>query len=201
VQSYGAPPGSTAKRLPCGDACHLSLTIRIEPLSPSHDRIAFRSGVLKLDGYLHHQAGQDARRKTAAPFVLVDAHGSILGYYTLSAYSIRLDALPNVIGKRLPRSPLIPATLLGRLTVSAACRGQRLKRFLLMDALHRSWRNTTEVASVGVVHQRYGIPLPPDLNRLEETIQSQIAEAAICIANRDGPVRCQSRLRRIAQLL
>jgi hypothetical protein len=76
---------------------------RIEPLSPSHDRAAFRSGVLELDEYLHHQAGQDARRKIAAPFVLVDAHGSILGYYTLSAYSIRLDALPNVIGKRLPR--------------------------------------------------------------------------------------------------
>jgi predicted GNAT family N-acyltransferase len=124
---------------------------RIEPLSPSHDRTAFRSGVLELDEYLHHQAGQDARRKIAAPFVLVDVHGSILGYYTLSAYSIRLDALPNVIRKRLPRYPLIPATLLGRLAVSAACRGQRLGRFLLMDALHRSWRNTTEVASVGVV--------------------------------------------------
>ena len=52
--------------------------------------------------------GQDARRKIAAPFVLVDIHGSILGYYTLSSYSIRLDALPNVIGKRLPRYPLIP---------------------------------------------------------------------------------------------
>jgi len=50
-------------------------------------------------------------------------------------------------------------------------------------------------------HQRYGIPLPPDLNRLEEKTKSQIAETAICIANRDGPVRCQSRLRRIAQLL
>ena len=75
---------------------------------------------------------------------------AILGYYTLSAHSIRRDALPNVIGKRLPRYPLIPATLLGR-AVSAACRGQRLGRFFLMDALHRSWRNTTEVASVGVV--------------------------------------------------
>jgi GNAT superfamily N-acetyltransferase len=124
---------------------------RIEPLSPAHDRAAFRSGVPELDEYFHHQGGQDARRKVAAPFVLVDVHGSVLGYYTLSAYSIRLDDLPNVIGKRLPRYPLIPATLLGRLAVSAACRGQRLGRFLLMDAFDRSWRNTTEVASVGVV--------------------------------------------------
>jgi len=129
----------------------LASEYQIEPLSPSHDRTAFRSGVPQLDQYLHHQAGQDARRKVAAPFVLVDAHGSILGYYTLSAYSIRLDVLPDVIGKRLPRYPQMPATLLGRLAVSAACRGQRLGRFLLMDALHRSWRNTAQVASVGVV--------------------------------------------------
>jgi predicted GNAT family N-acyltransferase len=41
--------------------------------------------------------------------------------------------------------------LLGRLAVDASCRGLGLGRFLLMDALHRSWRNTSEVASVGVV--------------------------------------------------
>jgi GNAT superfamily N-acetyltransferase len=122
-----------------------------EPLSPSHDRTVFCSGVAELDEYLHHHAGQDARRKVAAPFVLVDVPGSILGYYTLSAFSIRLDALPKTISKRLPRYPLVPATLLGRLAVSSIYRGRRLGRFLLMDALHRSWRNTTEVASVGVV--------------------------------------------------
>ena len=124
---------------------------QIEPLTPFHDRAAFSSGARELDDYLHHQAGQDARRKIAAPFVMVDAHGSILGYYTLSAYSIRLDALPRVIAKRLPRYPLVPATLLGRLAVSSACQGQKLGMYLLMDAIHRSWRNTTEVASAGVV--------------------------------------------------
>ncbi|MBI4904613.1 MAG: GNAT family N-acetyltransferase [Acidobacteria bacterium] len=124
---------------------------RIEPLGPSHDRTAFHSGVAELDDYLHHQAGQDSKRKVAAPFVMVDAGGSILGYYTLSAYGIRLSALPEGISKRLPRYPLIPATLLGRLAVSSAHQGQKLGRFLLTDALHRSWRNTTEVASVGVV--------------------------------------------------
>ncbi len=82
---------------------------------------------------------------------MVDAHGSILGYYTLSGYSIRLDALPRAIAKRLPRYPLVPATLLGRLAVSSACQGQKPGRYLLMDAIHRSWRNTTEVASAGVV--------------------------------------------------
>ena len=124
---------------------------RVEPLGASHDRSAFHCGVSELDRYLHEQAGQDARRKVAAPFVLVDQEGSIAGYYTLSAYAIRLGELPETVAKRLPRYPLLPATLLGRLAIGGSYRGQNLGRLLLMDALHRSWRNTSEVASVGVV--------------------------------------------------
>ncbi len=124
---------------------------RVQTLSTSHDRPAFHCGVPELDRYLHRQAGQDARRKVAAPFVLADQEGSIAGYYTLSAYAIRLGERPEVIAKKLPRYPLLPATLLGRLAIGRSCRGKSLGRLLLMDALHRSWRNTTEVASVGVV--------------------------------------------------
>ena len=124
---------------------------RVEPLGDSHDRTAFRSGVAELDHYIHHQAGQDARRKVAAPFVLVDSVGSIVGYYTLSAFGVQLGELPEPIAKKLPRYPLLPATLLGRLAISRTCQGLNLGRFLLMDALHRSWIATSEVASVGVV--------------------------------------------------
>jgi hypothetical protein len=92
-----------------------------------------------------------SKRRVAAPSVLVDTSRSLLGYYILSAYGIRLDVLPNAISKRLPRYPLIPATLLGRLAVSSVARGRGLGRLLLMDALHRSWRNTREVGSLGVV--------------------------------------------------
>jgi predicted GNAT family N-acyltransferase len=111
---------------------------RIESLKPSHHRAAFHCGVFDLDHYLHHQAGQDARKKVAAPFALLDQKGLIAGYYTLSAYSVRLGELP-------------PATLIGRLAVSKEHRGRNLGRLLLMDALHRSWKITPEVASVGVV--------------------------------------------------
>ena len=124
---------------------------RVEPLNASHRREAFQSGVPELDHYLNRQAGQDARRKVAAPFVLAGVGGAILGYYTLSAYSVRAAELSESVAKRLPRYPLLPATLLGRLAVDASCRGLGLGRFLLMDALYRSWRNTSEVASVGVV--------------------------------------------------
>ncbi len=124
---------------------------RVEPLQDSHDRTAFHCGVPELDHYFRHQAGQDARRKVAAPFVLVDGSGAIVGYYTLSAYSVRVGELPEALAKKLPRYPLLPATLLGRLAISTERRGQNLGRLLLMDALYRSWKNTAEVASIGVV--------------------------------------------------
>ena len=120
-----------------------------------HDRASFSCGVQELDQYLHHQAGQDARRKVAAPFVMVDKKGTILGYYTLSSYGIRLAELPSDIVKKLPKYPLIPATLLGRLDISREHQGEKLGRLLLMDALYRSWKNAAEVASIGVVAEAY----------------------------------------------
>lgn len=127
------------------------LDLRAVLLDAVHRRDSFHSGVPELDDYLHRQAGQDARRKVAVPFVVAGAGGTILGYYTLSAYSARAAALPEAFARRLPRYPLLPATLLGRLAVDANSRGLGLGRFLLMDALHRSWRNTREVAAVCVI--------------------------------------------------
>ena len=121
-----------------------------EPLS-DHDRSSFLCGVPELDEYLRLRANQDAKRKVAAPFVMVDETCRVLGYYTLSAYVLRVAELPADIAKKLPKYPLIPATLLGRLAVSHAHQGQKLGRLLLMDALHRSWMNSTQLASVGVV--------------------------------------------------
>jgi hypothetical protein len=64
-----------------------------------------RNAWTELDDYFQHQAGRDAKRRVATPFILVDTSGSILRYYTLSAYGIRLDALPSAIRKRLSHSP------------------------------------------------------------------------------------------------
>jgi predicted GNAT family N-acyltransferase len=123
----------------------------VEALQTIHDRSSFDCGVPELDEYLHHQAGQDARRKVAAPFVMLNRQNAIVGYYTLSAYAVDGRQLPNATAKRLPRYPLLPATLLGRLALSRQCRGLGLGRLLLMDALLRSWKNTAEVASMAVV--------------------------------------------------
>lgn len=125
-----------------------------EPLA-DHDRASFSCGISELDDYLRQQASQDARRRVAAPFVMLDSRRRILGYYTLSAYGIRLTELPLERARKLPRYPLIPATLLGRLAVSREYHGQKLGRLLLMDALFRSWKGSVEIASVGVVAEAW----------------------------------------------
>lgn len=124
-------------------------SLRVEPLGPPHDRGSFSSGVEALDRYFRTQAGQEARKNIAAPFVLVLPDGSIAGYYTLSATAVSLTEFPTNITRRLPRYPLIPATLIGRLAVDRRFRGKGYGRWLLADALHRVWRS--EIASFAVI--------------------------------------------------
>lgn len=128
---------------------------RVERLADHHDRASFVSGNLGLDSYLHLHAGHDLKRKVAVPFLMVDQRGIIAGYYTLSAYGSRLADLPPNVAKKLPKYPVLPATLLGRLAVSRDYQGKKLGRLLLMDALQRSWKNTAAVASIGVVVDAY----------------------------------------------
>ena len=123
--------------------------LRVEVLSPQHDRSSFHSGAEALDRYFRTQAGQEARKNIAAPFVLVLPDGAIGGYYTLSATAVKLAELPVDVARRLPRYPLVPATLLGRLAVEVRYQGKGYGRFLLADALHRAVRS--EIASFAVV--------------------------------------------------
>ena len=140
----------------------------MEPLGRQHDRKAFSCGIEPLDRYLRQQAGQDARRRVAAPFVLCEGESdTVLGYYTLSALSIDLGAWPDEVIRTLPRYPVVPATLLGRLAVDGRLRGQGLGEYLLVDALRRASIASREVAAVAVIvdakddraitfYQRYG---------------------------------------------
>jgi GNAT superfamily N-acetyltransferase len=123
--------------------------LRVEVLGPQHDRSTFDSGVEQLDRYFRVQAGQDARKNMAAPFVLVLPNAAIGGYYTLSATGVNLVELPAQITRKLPRYPLVPATLLGRLAVDRRHQRKGYGRFLVADALFRSVRS--EIASFAVI--------------------------------------------------
>ncbi len=123
----------------------------IEPLGPKHDRATFSCGVRFLDVYLHKQAGQDFKKRVAVPFVITPDGSTVAGYYTLSQYAVQLDVIPREVAKKLPKYPMVPVTLIGRLAVSMAFRGQGHGATLLMDALHRSLHYSREVASAGII--------------------------------------------------
>jgi GNAT superfamily N-acetyltransferase len=122
---------------------------RVEALATEHDRSGFDSGVESLDRYFRIQAGQDGRKNMAASFALVLPDGAVAGYYTLSASSLTLAELPEATVRKLPRYPLVPATLLGRLAVGRQYQGKGYGRFLLADALYRAASN--EIASFAVI--------------------------------------------------
>ena len=65
---------------------------------------------------------------------------AITGFYTLAATSVAVDALPPDLTKRLPRYPLVPAVLMGRVAVAVEYQGRGLGRALIFDAVIRTDR-------------------------------------------------------------
>lgn len=150
---------------------------RIEPLTANHDRSGFESGSETLDRYFRVQVSQDIKRRIATCFVAVDTQsGDIAGFYTLTAAGVALDGLPAALVKKLPRYPMVPAALLGRLAVARTCQRQGLGAALLVDALLRTARTELGVFAMLVdakdeaaqrFYEHYGfVPLPGEERRL-----------------------------------
>ena len=106
----------------------------IEPLG-GHDRSGFSSGAPSLDRYLREQASQDVKRLIASCFVAIEpATNRLAGYYTLAATSVLAGDLPADVLKRLPRYPVLPAALIGRLAIDQNFHRRGLGSALLADA-------------------------------------------------------------------
>lgn len=90
-------------------------------------------------------------KRAAVVYVAAIEAPSIAGYYTLSQFSIDTVQLPEGLAKRLPRYPVLPATLLGRLAVAILYQGQGLGEIMLFNALQRALQLSTQVASVAMV--------------------------------------------------
>ncbi len=151
----------------------------IEPLEKKHNKNEFNCGVDALDHYLKTQAGQDIRKNVAVTHVLTAKDSEkILGYYTLSSIGIFPGDLPDEVIKKLPRYPVLPGVLIGRLAVDKDFHGKDFGLYLLMDALKRSVAVSHQVGIVAIVvdaknekavafYQHYGfITLPENKHRL-----------------------------------
>ncbi len=122
-----------------------------EPLTKLHDRQRFRCGVPELDAWLQQRARQDQERRVAAAYVMVPQSDPtrIVGFYTLSAMSIVLESLPETLLRKLPRYPVVPAILIGRLARDLDFPGTGGK--LLADALQRALLHAVSIAAATVV--------------------------------------------------
>jgi ribosomal protein S18 acetylase RimI-like enzyme len=109
----------------------------IEPLG-AHERSSFYCGAEALDRYWRERASQDVKRMLANCFVLREtATGAVAGFYTLSAASVPASDVPTEILKRLPRYPVLPAALMGRLAIDRRFQRRGLASALLADAAKR----------------------------------------------------------------
>jgi GNAT superfamily N-acetyltransferase len=108
----------------------------IEPLG-KYDRRGFSCGVAALDDWFHLRAGQDEKRNVARVFAAIDDRLGVVGFYSLSTFTLTIVDLPAEHAKRLPRYDLIPAALIGRLARDQRVRGEGVGDLLLADAISR----------------------------------------------------------------
>lgn len=124
--------------------------IVFEALQPTHDRESFHSGNEALDAWFRTRAGQDQRRRVAQVFVAVEAR-RVIGFYSLSMFTLSLEALPPALAKKLPRYEAIPAAIIGRLARSLDARGTGVGDLLLADAVKRVVAASSAVAAWAIV--------------------------------------------------
>jgi ribosomal protein S18 acetylase RimI-like enzyme len=155
----------------------LKLTLQI--LDKTHIRTDFNCGHSSSDNYIKNQASQDVKRNLSVCRVLCGEQDKVVvGYYTLSSHSIPMDDLPADIAKNLPWGYKdVPTALLGRLAIDNAYKGQRLGKFLLLDALHRCADLSERIGTMAVIvdpingdavgfYKAYGFINLPDSKRM-----------------------------------
>jgi GNAT superfamily N-acetyltransferase len=127
------------------------VAVSIRPLDKEHDRSAFSCGRSELDEWFRRRASQDDRRNIARIFVATDDALGIVGFYSLSSFTLSLGELPDEIARKLPRYPAIPAALIGRLARDIRARGKGIRELLLADAIRRILEAARSLASFAIV--------------------------------------------------
>jgi predicted GNAT family N-acyltransferase len=124
----------------------------ITHLDKKHNKSLFSCGIEALDQYLKTQASQDIKKNVAITYVLTKQNSkNILGFYTISSIGIFPGNLPDELTKRLPRYPVLPGIILGRLAVDINFRGNKIGTYLLIDALKRSLSVSHQIGIVAVI--------------------------------------------------
>jgi GNAT superfamily N-acetyltransferase len=123
----------------------------LERLTSSHPVAGFACGEHSIDGFLHQQALAEQESGWSATTVAVDpslASRPLVGFYTLSPLTLRLDA--NVLSAlRLTAAyPVVGGYLLGRLGVAQSAQGGGLGGLLVERAIATALRARSETGGV-----------------------------------------------------
>ena len=121
------------------------------PIEKKHNRQEFDCGIKDLNQYVRRYARQNHVKGINRAFVATKPNtpSTIDGYYTISSSTITFESLPKPEQKGLPNYP-IPCALIGRLAVDISCQGEGLGRELLVNALLRIVRASSEIGIYAV---------------------------------------------------
>lgn len=125
------------------------MTLRIRRLAPTDDRSQFASGNPDVDRFFQRFAGQNQFRHHIGVTYIAIAAEVIVGFVTVTASEIEIDALPDARRRQLPRYPL-PVLRVARLAVAEQAQGRGIGKALLRFALDLA-RKTAEL---GRLHWR-----------------------------------------------
>jgi len=152
------------------------LRITVEKLAKDHDVSFFDCGKPSLNDWLKRFAFTNQQSESARTYVVQRA-GKVVGYYSLSAGSVRKEESPVRIAKGLANHP-IGLILLARLAVDRSEQGAGLGRALLVDALSRAAEAADVIGArailvhaidddAGAFYKRFGFePCPLDSKQL-----------------------------------
>ena len=127
------------------------MPITIGPLESSDDRAAFSCEEPALTDWFQARAGQEQERNVAQVFVACDDELGIVGFYSLSAFSIGLGELPDELRGRLPRYDTIPAVLIGRLARDSRVKDRGVGELLIAAALRQIVETSERLGIYAVV--------------------------------------------------
>lgn len=127
-------------------------TYEITKLSNRHKKHHFTCSSVPLDNYLKTQSSQDMKKNISMTYALTLAGlNDVIGYYTLSSIGIDASELPDEVIKKLPKYPLLPGILLGRLAINSSHQSQGIGALLLIDALKRSLSISEQIGINAVI--------------------------------------------------
>ena len=126
------------------------MPIEIRLLRVEDDTSSFNSGQAELDQFLKQYAKQNQFKHYIGTSYVAVGEGVVVGYLSISASSIRIDEISNIVTKKLPHYPL-PILRLTRLAVDKRYQKHGIGKQLLTFALQLTLKQKEQFGCFGLV--------------------------------------------------